>query len=250
MSRRVIFEDSKTGKIIQVSNAVGVNEEFCLGKDCWDCPVIDKAEEGGIENCTRWVLENPHEAGKLMGYRVVAVQENKGEEEDGKDSSEENGDEVQNEFQRKTQYPFLLQHLNVEPEQPFEIEGEEGDYLVNDRGQLMMENKGVRGDWIYAPLMTLYRLLDNPRLVKKNRVELEEAEIELLKRVLDLVPGIRFMGLNKVSDEVLFWDENQAVVLTMARMGRFPVLDKVKEVNVLEAVGNGWVREEKGEEGN
>ena len=70
MSRRVIFEDSKTGKIIQVSNAVGVNEEFCLGKDCWDCSVFDKTEEGGIENCTRWVLENPHEAGKLMGYRV------------------------------------------------------------------------------------------------------------------------------------------------------------------------------------
>lgn len=79
---------------------------------------------------------------------------------------------------------------------------------------------------------------------------LEEAEIELLKRVLDLVPGIRSMGLSKVSDEVLFWNENQAVVLMMARMGRFPVLDKAEEVDVLEAVGNGWVREKKGEEGN
>ena len=242
MSRRVIFENPKNGNIIQVSNAVGVNEEFCLGKDCWDCSVIDKAEEGGIENCTRWVLENPQEAGKLMGYRVLAVQENEGEEK--KDNSEENGDEVQNEFQRKTQYPFLLQHLNVEPERPFEIEGEEGDYLVNDRGQLMMENKEIRGDWIHAPLMTVYRLLDNPRLVKKKtRVELEEAEIELLKRVLILVPEIRFMGLCEVSDEVLFWNENQAVVLMMARMGRFPVLDKVEKVDVLEAVGNGWVRE-------
>ena len=51
------------------------------------------------------------------------------------------------------------------------------------------------------------------------------------------------MGLSRVSDEVLFWDENQAVVLTMARMGRFPVLDKAEEVDVLEAVENGWVRE-------
>ena len=242
MSRRVIFENPKNGNIIQVSNAVGVNEEFCLGKDCWDCSVFDKTEEGGIENCTNWVLENPHEAGKLMGYRVLAVQENEGEEK--KDNSEENGDEVQNVSQDESQKPFLLQHLDVKPEQPFEIEGDEGDYLVNDRGQLMMENKALVGGWIYAPLRTLYRLLDNPQLVKKKtRVKLEETEIELLKRVLDLVPGIRFMGLSKVSDEVLFWNENQAVVLIMARMGRFPVLDKVKEVDVLEAVGNGWVRE-------
>ena len=245
MSRRVIFENPETGKIIQVSNAVGVNEEFCLGKDCWDCSVIDKAEEGGIENCTRWVLENPHEAGKLMGYRVLAVQENEGEE--GKDNSEENGDEVQNVPQNESQKPFLLYYLNVEPEQVFEIEGDEGDYLVNDRGQLMMENKALMGGWIYAPLTTLYRLLNNPWLVKKKaRVILEEAEIELLKRALVLVPGIRFMGLSKVSDEVLFWNENQAVVLMMARMGRFPVLDKVKEVDVLEAVKNGRVGEKKG----
>lgn len=58
------------------------------------------------------------------------------------------------------------------------------------------------------------------------------------------------MGLGKVSDRVLFWNENQALVLTMARMGRFPVLDKVRKVDVLEVVGNGWVREKKGEEGN
>ena len=245
MSRRVIFENPETGKIIQVSDKVGVGEEFCLCKSCWNCPVIDKIEDGCLENCTNWVLENPQKAGKLMGYRVVAVQKNEWEEE--KDNSEENGDEVQNVPQNESQKPFLLQYLNVEPGQPFEIEGDEGDYLVNDRGQLMMENKGVRGDWIYAPLMTLYRLLDNPRLVKKKtRVELEEAEIELLKQVLNLVPGIWFMGLNKVSDEVLFWNENQAVVLTMARMGRFPVLDKAEEVDVLEAVGNGWVREKKG----
>lgn len=247
MSMRVIFENPKNGNIIQVSDEVWVDKEFCLGKDCWDCSVLDKAEEGGLENCTRWVLENPHEAGKLMGYRVLAVQENKGEEEKEKDNSEENGDEVQNVPQEGFQKPFLLQHLNVEPEQVFEIEGDEGNYLVNDRGQLMMENKALVGGWIYAPLMTLYRLLNNPWLVKKKaRVILEEAEIELLKRALDLVPGIRFMGLSKVSDEVLFWNENQAVVLIMARMGRFPVLDKVEKVDVREAVGNGWVREEKG----
>ena len=245
MSRRVIFEDSKTGKIIQVSDAVGVHEEFCLGKDCWDCSVFDKTEEGGIENCTRWVLENPHEAGKLMGYKVLVVQENAEEKE--KDNSEENGDEIQNESQK----PFLLQHLDVEPEQPFEIEGDEGDYLVNDRGQLMMENKGLMRGWIYPPLTTLYRLLDKPWLVKKkDRVELEEVEIELLKQVLDLVPGIRFMGRSEISDDVLFWNENQVIVLMMVRMGRFPVLDKVEKVDVLEVVGNGWVREKKGEEGN
>ena len=51
------------------------------------------------------------------------------------------------------------------------------------------------------------------------------------------------MGLGKVSDRVLFWNENQTLVLTMARMGRFPVLDKVRKVDVLEVVGNGWVRE-------
>ena len=244
MNKRVIFENPENGRIMQVSDKVGVDQEFCLGKDCWDCSVFDKAEEGGIENCTRWVLENPHEAGKLMGYRVLAVQENEGEEE--KDNSEENGDEVQNVPQNEPQKPFLLQHLDVEPEQPFEIEGDEGDYLVNDRGQLMMENMGFSGGWIYAPVTTLYRLLDNPWLVKKNRVELEGAEIELLKRVLDLVPGIRFMGLGKVSDRVLFWNENQALVLTMARMGRFPVLDKVRKVDVLEAVENGWVGENRG----
>ena len=248
MNKRVIFENPENGRIMQVSDKVGVDQEFCLGKDCWDCSVFDKAEEGGIENCTRWVLENPHEAGKLMGYRVVAVQENAGEEKEEKDESEENGDEVQNVPQNESQKPFLLQYLNVEPEQVLEIEGdEERDYLVNDRGQLMMENKGMRGGWLYAPVTTLYRLLDNPWLVKKRTgVMLEKAEIELLKRALNLVPGIWFMGLNKVSDEVLFWDENQTVVLTMARMGRFPVLDKVEKVDVLEAVGNGWVREKKG----
>ena len=251
MSRRVVFENIENGRIIQVSDEVGVDQEFCLCKSCWGCPVVDKTKWGGIENCTRWVLENPQKAGKPMGYRVWVVQENEGEEEEKKDNNEENRDEVQNKFQRKSQYPFLLQYLDVEPEQPFEIEGDEGDYLVNDRGQLMMENKALSGGWIHAPLMTLYRLLDNPWLVKKRTgVMLEEAEIELLKRALDLVPGIRFMGLSKVSDEVLFWNENQAVVLMMARMDRFPVLDKVKEVDVLEAVENSWVGEKKGEEGN
>ena len=165
MSRIVIFEDPENRKVLRVSDEVGVEEDFCLGKLCWNCPMDSKTEWGCIGNCTRRVLENPHEAGKLMGYKVLVVQENAEEKE--KDNSEENGDEVQNEFQRKTQYPFLLQHLNVEPEQPFEIEGEEGDYLVNDRGQLMMENKALVGGWIYAPLMTLYRLLNNPWLVKK-----------------------------------------------------------------------------------
>lgn len=228
MSRRVIFENPKNGNIIQVSNAVGVNEEFCLGKDCWDCSVIDKAEEGGIENCTRWVLENPHEAGKLMGYMVVAVQENKGEEE--KDNSEENVDEVQNESQK----PFLLHYLNVEPEQVFEIEGdEERDYLVNDRGQLMMENKGMRGGWIYAPMTTLYRVLDNPGLVKKKtKVGLNEEELKTLRMVRDLVPGVKTMGLNRETDEIVFWDENGVAELKMPRQGRFLVLDKVPEVDV------------------
>ena len=228
MSRRVIFENPKNGNIIQVSNAVGVNEEFCLGKDCWDCSVIDKAEEGGIENCTRWVLENPHEAGKLMGYMVVAVQENKGEEE--KDNSEENVDEVQNESQK----PFLLHYLNVEPEQVFEIEGdEEREYLVNDRGQLMMENKGMRGGWIYAPMTTLYRVLDNPGLVKKKtKVGLNEEELKTLRMVRDLVPGVKTMGLNRETDEIVFWDENGVAELKMPRQGRFLVLDKVPEVDV------------------
>ena len=246
MSRIVIFEDPENRKVLRVSDEVGVEEDFCLGKLCWNCPMNDKTESGCIGNCTRRVLENPHEAGKLMGYRVLAVQENAGEEE--KDNSEENRDEVQNVPQNESQKPFLLHYLNVEPEQVFEIEGdEERDYLVNDRGQLMMENKGMRGGWIYAPVTTLYRLLDNPQLVKKKtRVKLEETEIELLKQVLDLVPGIRFMGRSEVTDEVLFWNENQAVVLMMARMGRFPVLDKVEKVDVLEAVRNGWVREKKG----
>lgn len=243
--RKVIFEDPESGKIILVSDEVPVGDEFCLFKSCWDCPVDDKTENGCVENCTDWVLENPQEAGKLIGYRVVAVQKNEGEE--GKDNSEENGDEVQNVPQNESQKPFLLQHLNVEPEQVFEIEGDEGDYLVNDRGQLMMENKGVIGAWLYAPLTALYRLLDNPQLVKKRTgVILEEAEMGLLKQVLDLVPGIRFMGRSEVTDDVLFWNENHVVVLMMARMGRFPVLDKVKEVDVLEAVKNGWVGEKKG----
>lgn len=231
MSRRVIFENPKNGNIIQVSNAVGVNEEFCLGKDCWDCSVIDKTEEGGIENCTRWVLENPHEAGKLMGYRVLAVQENEGE--DGKDNSEENVDEVQNVSQNESQKPFLLQYLNVEPEQVFEIEGDERDYLVNDRGQLMMENQALLGGWILASLMTVYRVLDNPGLVKKKtKVGLNEEELKTLRMVRDLVPGVKTMGLNRKTDEIVFWDENGVVELKMPRQGRFLVLDKVPEMDV------------------
>lgn len=109
MSRIVIFEDPENRKVLRVSDEVGVNEEFCLGKDCWDCSVFDKAEEGGIETCTRWVLENPHEAGKLMGYKVVAVQGNTGEEE--KDNSEENEDEVQIEVHTALA-PSLMDMLN------------------------------------------------------------------------------------------------------------------------------------------
>ena len=233
MSRRVIFENPKNGNIIQVSNAVGVNEEFCLGKDCWDCSVFDKTEEGGIENCTRWVLENPHEAGKLMGYRVLVVLENEGEEEKKKDNSEENRDEVQNVPQNESQKPFLLQHLNVEPEQPFEIEGDEKDYLVNDRGKLMMENQALLGGWILASLMTVYRVLDNPGLVKKKtKVGLNEEELKTLRMVRDLVPGVKTMGLNRETDEIVFWDENGVVELKMPRQGRFLVLDKVPEADV------------------
>ena len=232
MSRRVVFENIENGRIIQVSDEVGVNEEFCLGKDCWDCSVFDKAEEGGIENCTRWVLENPHEAGKLMGYRVLAVLENEGEEK--KDNSEENGGEVQNVPQNESQKPFLLHYLNVEPEQVFEIEGdEERDYLVNDRGQLMMENQALLGGWILASLMTVYRVLDNPGLVKKKtKVGLNEEELKTLRMVRDLVPGVKTMGLNRETDEIVFWDENGVVELKMPRQGRFLVLDKVPEVDV------------------
>ena len=233
MSRIVIFEDPENRKVLRVSDEVGVNEEFCLGKDCWDCSVFDKAEEGGIETCTRWVLENPHEAGKLMGYRVLAVQENEGEEEKKKDNSEENVDEAQNKFKNESQKPFLLQYLDVEPEQPFEIEGDEGDYLVNDRGQLMMENQALLGGWILASLMTVYRVLDNPGLVqKKTKVGLNEEEVKTLRMVRDLVPGVKTMGLNRETDEIVFWDENGVVELKMPRQGRFLVLDKVPEVDV------------------
>ena len=232
MSRRVVFENIENGRIIQVSDEVGVDQEFCLGKDCWDCSVFDKAEEGGIETCTRWVLENPHEAGKLMGYRVLAVLENEGEEK--KDNSEENGGEVQNVPQNESQKPFLLHYLNVEPEQVFEIEGdEERDYLVNDRGQLMMENQALLGGWILASLMTVYRVLDNPGLVKKKtKVGLNEEELKTLRMVRDLVPGVKTMGLNRETDEIVFWDENGVVELKMPRQGRFLVLDKVPEVDV------------------
>ena len=246
--RKVIFEDPESGKIILVSDEVRVGDEFCLFKSCWNCPVADKTEDGCVESCTNWVLENPQEAGKLMGYRVVAVEGEREEDNSEENKHEENQDKAQNVPQNESQKPFLLQHLNVEPEQVFEIEGdEEKNYLVNDRGQLMMEDKALLGGWIYAPVMTVYRVLDNPWLVKKRaKVVLEEDEVELLKRVLDLVPGIRFMGLSGSLNGVLFWNENQVVVLSMARMGRFPVLDKVKEVNVLEAVEQGWVREKKG----
>ena len=232
MSRRVVFENIENGRIIQVSDEVGVNEEFCLGKDCWDCSVFDKAEEGGIETCSRWVLEKPQEAGKLMGYRVLAVLENEGEEK--KDNSEENGGEVQNVPQNESQKPFLLHYLNVEPEQVFEIEGdEERDYLVNDRGQLMMENQALLGGWILASLMTVYRVLDNPGLVKKKtKVGLNEEELKTLRMVRDLVPGVKTMGLNRETDEIVFWDENGVVELKMPRQGRFLVLDKVPEVDV------------------
>lgn len=245
--RKVIFEDSESGKLMVVSDEVRVGDEFCLFKSCWNCPVNDKTEDGCIENCTRWVLENPQEAGKLMGYRVLVVEEGDGEGE--KDNSEENNPEGNgNEVQNKISQPFLLHYLNVEPEQVFEIEVDKNRrYLVNDRGQLMMENKTLLGGWAWAPLMTVYRLLDNPWLVKKKaKVTLEKEEIELLKQVLDLVPGIRFMELSRVSNEVLFLNENQVVVLSMVRMSRFPVLDKVETVDVLEAVRQGWVREKKG----
>lgn len=246
--RKVIFEDPESGKIILVSDEVRVGDEFCLFKSCWNCPVNDKTEDSCVKSCTNWVLENPQEAGKLMGYRVLVVQREREEDNSEENRNEENESETQNVPQNESQKPFLLQHLNVEPEQVFEIEGdEEKNYLVNDRGQLMMENKTLIGGWIYAPVMTVYRVLDNPWLVKKRaKVVLGEDEVELLKRVLDLVPGVRFMGLSGSLNGVLFWNENQVVVLSMARMGRFPVLDKVKEVNVLEAVEQGWVREKKG----
>ena len=109
MSRIVIFEDPENRKVLRVSDEVGVEEDFCLGKLCWNCPMNDKTESGCIGNCTRRVLENPHEAGKLMGYRVVAVQKNEWEEE--KDNSEENGDEVQIEVHTALT-PSLMDMLN------------------------------------------------------------------------------------------------------------------------------------------
>ena len=247
--RKVIFEDPESGKIILVSDEVKVGDEFCLFKSCWNCPVNDKAEDSCVKSCTNWVLENPQEAGKLMGYRVVAVEGEEKKDNSEKNRNEDNESETQNVPSKEPQKPFLLQHLNVEPEQVFEIEleGETKEYKVNNEGWLMVENKGLLGGWLYAPVMTVYRVLDNPWLVKKRaKVTLEKEEIELLRRVLNLVPGVRFMGLSGSLNGVLFWNENQVVVLSMARMGRFPVLDKVKEVNVLEAVEQGWVREKKG----
>ena len=169
--RKVIFEDPESGKIILVSDEVRVGDEFCLFKSCWNCPVDDKTEDGCVESCTNWVLENPQEAGKLMGYRVVAVQREREEDNSEENKHEENQDKAQNvpqnvpqnESQNESQKPFLLQHLNVEPEQVFEIEGDDDkNYLVNDRGQLMMEDKALLGGWAYAPVMTVYRVLDNP----------------------------------------------------------------------------------------
>lgn len=245
--RKVIFEDPESGKIILVSDEVPVGDEFCLFKSCWDCPVDDKTENGCIESCTDWVLENPQEAGKLMGYRVVAVQRERGEDNSEENRNEENESETQNVPQNESQKPFLLRHLNVEPEQPFEIEGDDDkNYLVNDRGQLMMENKALLGGWIYAPVMTVYRVLDEPWLVrKKKKVTLEKEELEILKKVMDLAPGTKTMGLIKVTDELVFWDENGEVLLKIPRLGRFPILDKIREVSVWEALEQGWVEENK-----
>ena len=245
--RRVVFEDLENGKLVVVFDEVGVDDEFCLFKSCRSCLVNDKAEDGCIENCTRWVLENPYEAGKLMGYRVLVVEGEEGEKDNNEENrNEENESETQNVPQNESQKPFLLRHLNVEPEQVFEIEGDDDkNYLINDRGQLMMENKVLIGGWTWAPLMTVYRVLNEPGVVKKrSKTILREDELEALRKIKALVPGVRTMAFNRVFDEIMFRDENRAVLLKMPRLGRFPILDKVKEVNVEETLEKGWVQSE------
>lgn len=234
MDKRVVFEDPESGKIIQVSNEVGVDDEFCLFGSCGNCPINDKTESNRIEACTNWVLEHPREAGRLMGYRVMAVQDL--DEEKEKDNCEEN------EKQDEASKPFLLHYLGVEPDELFEIEGDEKDYLVNDKGKLMMENQALLGGWILAPLVTVYRVLDNPGLVKKKtKLGLNEEELKTLRIVRDLVPGVKTMGLNRATDEIVFWDEKGVLHLKMPRLERFPVLDKVWEVDVEATLEQGWV---------
>lgn len=234
MDKRVVFEDPESGKILQVSNEVGVELGFCSFKSCESCLINNKTEDDRIEACTNWVLEHPQEAGELMGYRVVAVQDL--DEEKEKDNCEENKN------QNEASKPFLLHYLGVEPDELFEIEGDEKDYLVNDKGKLMMENQALLGGWILAPLVTVYRVLDNPGLVKKKtKLGLNEEELKTLRMVRDLVPGVKTMGLNRATDEIVFWDEKGVLHLKMPRLERFPVLDKVWEVDVEATLERGWV---------
>lgn len=63
------FRDPKTGEAMTVEDAV---EKFCAKNRCDDnsC-VLGNALTDGYEECFSWVWDNPAEAARLMGYKLV-----------------------------------------------------------------------------------------------------------------------------------------------------------------------------------
>ena len=61
------FRDPKTGEVFTYRDIVPV---LCK-TGCDNCPIIAEVLKQHEQSCQAWIVKNPHEAARLMGYEVV-----------------------------------------------------------------------------------------------------------------------------------------------------------------------------------
>lgn len=187
---------SKTGEVFENTYE---DVTFCGPyKGCIGCPV------GNIKqnyDCTEWVNKHPHEAARLMGFKVV--------EEDEKCATCANQKTVEcvtcgalyrNYQEKETDMdkPRICEVLGVDVGEHFYIDGFKGEYHVNSDGVLKWGGQ--------TSCDAIYEAINHPdRIIHKTRwTEQEVEDATHLKKILDS----RKIGCltRRRDDELLFCD--------------------------------------------
>lgn len=202
---------SKTGEVFENTYE---DVTFCGPyKGCIGCPV------GNIKqnyDCTEWVNNHPHEATRLMGFKVV--------EEDEKCATCANQKTVEcvtcgalyrNYQEKETDMdkPRICEVLGVDPDEEWTVSGNDiAIYRVSGGVALEYAMPKYNGDgkWLPVGMPCLVDFINHPdRIIRKPRWS--EQEVELAKAISKLFPGAKYIervresNILGISGEIEAW---------------------------------------------
>lgn len=218
---------SKTGKVLD--GYVAFRGDFCCEYRCEECPIHKKATNG---LCEKWVHDHPHEAARLMGFKVVEDEPsgNPGQLEEacimecpvcGKEFDihleEANMDK-----------PRICEVLGVEPEEKFDA-GPYKDAYVDLFG-IIRTNIGSVMD-----ADRVCDLINHPdRIIRKPRWT--EQEVELFRAIQVLYPKAEYVERIKDSG-VIGLSNNTCGWITDIDKDLFPAIRPGESVKLDEIIG-------------